>query len=254
MDVSTGAPLYYFVSDTHLGLDYKDNKDREKLFVSFLQSLPQNTKALYLLGDIFDFWVEYKDVVPRGFVRVLGELAVLCDRGVEVYFFKGNHDYWTTDYLETEIGLKVVQEPYFITDIEGKRFCLGHGDGLGSHDLGYKLTSMLFRSKVCIFLLKMLHPRCVFNFARGWSLSRRKRYEGKYYFRGKEDNLYKFANEFGKGKEIDFFIFGHLHSPAEIDIPSGGKMYILGGWIKGGYYLYFSGIGVAGGIFPKIER
>lgn len=244
---------YYFVSDTHLGLDYHNDREREHLFVTFLKSLPENTKALYLLGDIFDFWVDYKDVVPRGFVRVLAELAALCDRGVDVYFFRGNHDYWTTDYFEKEIGMKVVEAPYIITEIEGKRFCLGHGDGLGNSDLGMKLTSLIFKSKINCSLLRMLHPRVVFDFAHGWSLSRRKKYEGNYYFRGENDNIYKFANNLGKEQNIDYYIFGHLHSPAKIEIPSGGTLYILGDWIKSGYFLNFSGMYVSGGSFPNIE-
>ncbi len=249
-----GEAQYFFVSDTHLGLKYADSKERERRFVSFLNSLPKETTGLYLLGDIFDFWIEYRNVVPRGFVRVLGELARLCDEGVEVYFLKGNHDYWTTDYLKNEIGLKVIDEPYIIKNIEGKTFCLGHGDGLGKSDFSYKLMSFLFRDKYCLSALKMLHPRWLFDFAQGWSLRRRSKYEGNYYFRGKDDPIFRFADQLGRDHHIDYYIFGHLHSPAKIAIPSGGVMYILGDWMKNDYYLNFSGMNISGGSFPKIEK
>jgi len=159
---------YYFVSDVHLGLKVGDPRERELAFVSFLKSLSKETKALYLLGDIFDFWFEYRDVVPKGYVRTLGELARLCDEGVEVYFFKGNHDCWTFGYLEEELGVKVLDQPY-ITEIDGKVFCLGHGDGLWGEDKVYKIMRSIFRSKICIFLFSLLHSRIAFMFGSGWS-------------------------------------------------------------------------------------
>lgn len=243
-----------FVADTHLGLNIGDPKLREERFVKFLKSIPSDVTSLYLLGDIFDFWVEYKDVVPRGFVRTLGALSDLCDRGVEVYFFKGNHDFWTTDYLAKEVGLKVVDKPYIITEIEGKTFCIGHGDVLGKREFSFRLISFFFRNKLCISLLKMLHPRWIFRFAHGWSLSRRRKYLGKYSFRGEKEPLFAFANDLGKGQKIDYFIFGHLHTPTQIEIPSGGEMHILGSWIEEGNYLYFSGTKISGRFLPKIIK
>ena len=115
--------MYYFVSDIHLGLNHLNPVERERRFASFLNGLPADTKAVYMLGDIFDFWYEYKNVVPRGFTRVLGAMAALADRGVEVCFFNGNHDIWTYSYLQNEIGVKLLKQPY-IVEIEGKRFCL----------------------------------------------------------------------------------------------------------------------------------
>lgn len=247
------APKYFFVADVHLGLDLLNPREREGRFFAFLQSLPEETKQIYLIGDIFDFWVEYKDVVPRGFVRVLGALAALCDRGVEVFFFKGNHDYWVTDYLTKEIGLKVIDDPYLLTEIEGKRFCLGHGDVLGKREFSFRLISLLFRSKVCIALLKALHPRWIFRFARGWSFRRRSKYYGKYRFRGEDEPLYAFANALGEREKIDYYIFGHLHTPAQIEIPSGGTMYILGSWMEEDSYLNFSGMKILGRGCPNIQ-
>ena len=243
---------YYFVSDVHLGLNVGDPRERELAFVLFLKSLPKETKALYLLGDIFDFWFEYRDVVPKGYVRTLGELARLCDEGVEVYFFKGNHDCWTFGYLEEELGVKVLDQPY-ITEIDGKVFCLGHGDGLWGEDKMYKIMKNIFRSKICIFLFSLLHSRIAFMFGSGWSRKRRLKYGSSYNFRGEEEPLYKFANEFGKDKKIDYYIFGHIHSPAKIDIPSGGTMYVLGAWMKDRDYLNFSGRTISGGSLKKME-
>ncbi|MCK9625697.1 MAG: UDP-2,3-diacylglucosamine diphosphatase [Bacteroidales bacterium] len=243
---------YYFVSDVHLGLKVGDSRERELAFVSFLKSLPKETKALYLLGDIFDFWFEYRDVVPKGYVRTLGELARLCDEGVEVYFFKGNHDCWTFGYLEEELGVKVLDQPY-ITEIDGKIFCLGHGDGLWGEDKVYKIMRSIFRSRICIFLFSLLHSRIAFMFGSGWSRKRRLKYGSSYNFRGEEEPLYKFANEFGKDKKIDYYIFGHIHSPAKIDIPSGGTMYVLGDWMKDRDYLNFSGRTISGGSLKKME-
>lgn len=125
----------FFVADVHLGLNAGNPKERERDFTAFLKSLPSDTEALYLMGDIWDFWYEYRDVVPRGYVRVLGALAELVDRGVRVCFFQGNHDVWTYSYFRDEIGMVPLDQP-FIVDIAGKRFCLGHGDGLGPGDKG----------------------------------------------------------------------------------------------------------------------
>ena len=152
--------LYFFVSDVHLGLDHKDPVARERKFASFLAGLPQNTKAVYLLGDIFDFWYEYRNVIPRGYTRTLGALASLVDRGVEVYFFNGNHDIWTYDYFEHELGLKMLAQPY-VVEIEGKKFCLGHGDGLGPTPFGYRLIKFIFNNKM-VPLWSSCNNRCCF--------------------------------------------------------------------------------------------
>ena len=126
----------YFVSDVHLGLKVGDPADRERRFSDFLLSLPEDTESVYLLGDIWDFWYEYKHVVPKGYVRVLSALQNLMDRGVNVFFFQGNHDVWTYSYFE-ELGMKKLVQPY-VVEIDGKRFCLGHGDGLGPVPFGYR--------------------------------------------------------------------------------------------------------------------
>ena len=155
----------------HLGLDIADPDVRERRFVSFLKGLPQETKALYLLGDIWDFWYEYRDVVPKGYVRVFAALQDLMDRGVQVFFFQGNHDVWTYRYFE-ELGMKRLVQPALV-EISGKKFCLGHGDGLGPVPVGYRILRGVFHNRVLQFLFSMLHPWVAFGLGNGWSKSNR---------------------------------------------------------------------------------
>ncbi|MEG0517388.1 MAG: UDP-2,3-diacylglucosamine diphosphatase [Bacteroidales bacterium] len=251
--------LYYFVSDVHLGLDYNNPQEREKKFSSFLLGLPSNTKALFLLGDIFDFWYEYKHVIPRNFTRTLGALAGLVDKGVEVYFFNGNHDIWTYGYFEKELGITVLQQPC-VMNLEGVNFCLGHGDGLGKGDTGYKILNSIFKNKFLQFLFSGIHPYWAFSLGYAWSkhnrLARGCEAERKgaatqvchIPFRGEDERIVKFANEFqnksmqsgGTGK-IDYFIFGHFHCPTRMQLKAGGEICILGEWIHTCDYLVFDG-------------
>lgn len=235
--------LYYFVSDVHLGLEVGDASLRERKFASFLTSLPQNTKALYLLGDIFDFWYEYRNVIPRRFTRTLGALASLVDRGVEVYFFNGNHDIWTYSYFEEEIGLKILEQPY-VVDIEGKRFCLGHGDGLGKGDFGYKLLNWGFKNRFLQWLFSGVHPRWAFGLAHLWSKHNRLAHnDNPWQWRGADERIVKFAASFLKerGGDIDYFIFGHYHYRTAIDMGGGSRMLLLGEWIHNCDYIVFDG-------------
>ncbi len=237
--------LTYFVSDVHLGLDVSDPKDREARFARFLDSLPGNTAALYLLGDIWDFWYEYRDVVPKGYIRVFAALQKLMDRGVKVYFFQGNHDVWTYSYFE-ELGMIKLTQPY-ITEIEGKRFCLGHGDGLGPAPLGYSFLRGVFHNRILQFLFSLLHPWLAFRLGNGWSKNNRLAHDKEYVFRGKEEPLYKFAEKFSAEEKIDCFIFGHYHADVHIQLPDGAEMFVLKDWIKESPYLYFDGKGLKKG-------
>lgn len=244
--------LYYFVSDVHLGLDYKDPKERERKFASFINSLPQNTKALYLLGDIFDFWYEYKYVIPRGFTRVLGALAALADRGVEVYFFKGNHDVWAYSYFQKELGFIMEEQP-LVTTIEGRRFCMGHGDGLPGNDLGYKFLKGVFTNRFLQIMFSTLHPRWAFGFGHAWSRHNRLSKGESYQFRGADEPITKYAEDFQKSlpdrEKIDYFIFGHYHYKSQYALENGGEMFILGEWIHHCDYLVFDGSTVESRIF-----
>ena len=248
----TEKNLTYFVSDVHLGLQVADPADRERRFADFLCSLPRETEALYLLGDIWDFWYEYRDVVPKGYIRVFAALQDLMDRGVKVYFFQGNHDVWTYSYFE-ELGMVRLTQPY-VVEISGKRFCLGHGDGLGPVPFGYRFLRGLFHNRPAQFLFSLLHPWIAFRFGNGWSKHNRLTHDKAYEFKGEDEPLYKFAEDFSARNYIDYFIFGHYHSSVDMTLPSGARLFVLKDWIKDSPYLYFSGIGISGGSFQKIDQ
>lgn len=220
---------YYFVADTHLGAEADPGGVREKAFVDFLRTLPSDARGLFLLGDIFDFWVDYRYVVPRGHVRVLAALAEVASR-TEVWFFRGNHDWWVTDYFEKELGVHIVREPFCEMTLDGLRVCMGHGDTLGAHDAKSKLIFHVFRNKGCIALLRSLHPRWIFPFAQGWSAHSRRNHPVPPPFGGEETGLYRFVNEYGRTHPVDLYLFGHWHSPASLPVESGGTLRILGAW------------------------
>ena len=233
----------FFVSDVHLGLQVGDPAGRERRFADFLLGLPEDTDALYLLGDIWDFWYEYRDVVPKGYIRVFSALQSLMDRGVKVYFFQGNHDVWTYSYFE-ELGMKRLEQP-FLVEIGGKRFCLGHGDGLGPVPSGYRFLRGLFHNRVAQFLFSMLHPWIAFRFGNGWSRNNRLAHDQEYEFRGKDEPLYKFAEEFSARNDVDYFIFGHYHSSVDMTLPSGARLLVLKDWMRSSPYLCFDGVSVS---------
>ena len=240
MKVMESRQLTYFVSDVHLGLQVADPAAREARFVSFLRGIPaENTEALYLLGDIWDFWYEYRDVVPKGYVRVFAALADLMDKGVRVYFFQGNHDVWTYSYFE-ELGMIRLQQPCTV-EISGKRFCIGHGDGLGPVPFGYRFLRSIFHCRLLQILFSMLHPWIAFRFGNNWSKSNRLSHNVNYTFKGEEEPLYKFAQEYSSENKVDYFIFGHYHDDVCMDMPSGAQLRILKDWMGSSPYLCFDG-------------
>lgn len=231
----------YFVADVHIGAPTDPQGTSEKRFVEFLKTMPEDASDLYMLGDIFDFWVEYQDVVPRGAVRALGALAELADRGVKLHFVCGNHDYWVTDYFEKELGAEIIRDPYFFREIDGRRLCIAHGDGIGPRTFGERFIFRLFRSKVCIALLKTLHPCTVFSFAHWWSARSRKRHSAYVFVEGK-DPLYRFAEDIAGREKVDVFVFGHLHASVSTVLPCGAKLYVLGDWSEKANYLNLLGM------------
>ncbi len=231
--------LTYFVSDVHLGLDVKDPKAREARFVNFLNSLPQETDALYMLGDIWDFWYEYRDVVPKGYVRGLAALVALMDRGVKVYFFQGNHDVWTYNYFE-ELGMVKLTQPHLV-EIAGKKFCLGHGDGLGDVPLGYRILRGIFHSSFLQTMFSTLHPWIAFRFGNGWSRQNRLSHDVTYSFAGENEPLFRFAEDYASVNKVDNFIFGHYHDDVRMNTKSGAGFYILKDWMDGCSYICFDG-------------
>lgn len=240
-----GRGRYFFVADVHLGAAFNTER-REALFVDFLRNLPEDTEGLYLLGDIFDFWVEYRDMVPRGFIRVFGALAALADRGVKIVFYPGNHDWWTVDYFEKELGARVVKAPYGIEEVGGLTICMGHGDGVGPRKTAQRLLYRLLRNRTCITLLKLLHPRMVMWFARRWSLHSRRK--GGATPEVERLPLYKFAAGYADkgGRRIDAFIFGHAHYPARVEMPDGALLCVPGEWSSEASYLNLFGMYIEG--------
>ena len=235
--------LSYFVSDVHLGLQVSDPAGREARFVSFLKGIPAaETEALYLLGDIWDFWYEYRDVVPKGYVRVFGALADLMDAGVKVYFFSGNHEIWTYRYFE-ELGMKRLEQP-FVTEIGGRTFCLGHGDGLGPVDRGYKILQGIFHNRFLQACFSALHPWFAFRLGNGWSRKSRLGKSIGYAFKGEEEPLYKFCVSFNDDRTsrdlppVDIFLFGHYH--CSVDLPVGSsRLLLLQDWISVSNWMLF---------------
>ena len=223
--------LVWFVSDVHLGLRTADPAEREARFVDFLKGIPRDSLAVYLLGDIWDFWYEYRDVVPREGARVVAELVALMDAGVTVYFFPGNHDMWCFSFFES-IGMRRCEQPHLV-EIDGRTFCLGHGDGLGGGSFSYRFLNSLFSSRFVQWLFSLLHPWIAYRLGTGWSSGKREKHS-RYRFRGESEPLYKCAVEQASQVHVDYFIFGHFHDAVDMALPSGARLIVLKDWIGGG--------------------
>ncbi|HRX11369.1 MAG TPA: UDP-2,3-diacylglucosamine diphosphatase [Draconibacterium sp.] len=238
----TGKGKIYFVSDVHLGAPaLSNNHERELRFAHWLDSINHDVKELYLMGDIFDFWWEYKKVVPRGFTRILGRIANLTDRGIPVYFFPGNHDLWVFDYLPSELGV-IVHHHEIVKEIEGKKFFLAHGDGLDASDVGYNRLKKIFTNRKMQWLFSRLHPNFALHIAHKWSKSSRTaKFEKEAEFDVNVDGMYKFAKSFLKIEKVDYFIFGHRHCMVNTPMNDDTSFVLLGDWIKNFSYGVFDG-------------
>ena len=234
----------YFISDHHFGLDTAvSGKEREKSFVDWLEKIKTDAQAVFILGDMFDAWFEYKKAVPKGFVRVLGKLAELTDAGVAVHFFVGNHDMWIRDYFTAELNIPVYFEPQ-VFQIQHKNFLLGHGDGLGPGDKSYKRLKKLFRNPVAQFFFRWLHPDLGLPLIKYFS-QKNKLISGEYdhVFHGKDkEYLFLYAqNYLKKNPAIDYFVFGHRHLPLEIPVDNGSIYFNTGDWLHHFSYVVFDG-------------
>lgn len=236
--------MSYFVSDVHLGLRVGDPEGREALFVRFLRSIPrERTEAVYLLGDIWDFWYEYRDVVPKGYVGVFAALQELMEAGVNVFFFQGNHDVWAFRYFE-ELGMVRLVQPAVVS-IGDACFCLGHGDGLGPGQRGYKLLRRIFHSRFLQRCFSSLHPWVAFRLGNGWSRRSRLGKSLGYTFRGADEPLYRFCEQFGADRraaslpEVDYYVFGHYHCRVDMPVLSGGRLVMLSDWISAPNYAVY---------------
>ncbi|MCB0810289.1 MAG: UDP-2,3-diacylglucosamine diphosphatase [Flavobacteriales bacterium] len=233
----------YFLSDFHLGVpDAESSLAREKRICAFLDEASKDAAEILLLGDLFDFWFEWRKAVPRGHVRLLGKLAELSDRGIPVHLWIGNHDMWIFDYIPDEVGLQLHREPLERT-WNGRRFLIGHGDGLGPGDHGYKFIKRVFRNPVCQWLFARLHPNFAIAMAEFWSgRSRKKNYENDRKYLGLDNEwLVQYCRERLQDTHYDHLVFGHRHLPLDLEVAPGARYVNLGDWITWYTYAVFDG-------------
>ncbi len=236
----------FFITDAHLGSG-QDSRQRELDMVRWLDSIAPEAQRVVMLGDIFDFWFTYRYAVPRGFVRLLGKMAEMSDSGIEFHFFIGNHDMWMFDYLEKEVGVIMHNEPTTL-EIDGKRFLVGHGDGLWNDDRKYNFLKRVFRSRLNQWLFAGIHPNVGFPVANRWSSSSRKKHSrtDTGYLGDEREGIYLYCKKMQQQKldagvqPYDYFLFGHRHTP--IVRPLGNATYInVGNWIEHRDYAVFDG-------------
>lgn len=235
----------YFLSDAHLGswaLEHR--RTHERRLVNFLDEIKHEAAAVYLLGDIFDYWYEYKYVVPKGYTRLLGKISELTDRGIEVHFFTGNHDIWCKDYFIEECGMVMHREPITI-DLYGKEFYLAHGDGLGDESRNFKMLRAMFHSHTLQTLFSAIHPRWTVKLGLTWAKhSRLKREGGKEpdYMGEEREPLIRYTKEYLKTHpDINYFIYGHRHIMLDMMLTRQARIIIVGDWIKYFSYAVFDG-------------
>jgi UDP-2,3-diacylglucosamine hydrolase len=234
----TAKAKIYFASDFHLGApNHQASLVREKRIVKWLDSIDHDVEELYLLGDLFDFWFEYKHAVPKGHIRLLGKLANLSDRGIPIHIFTGNHDLWMNDYLKKEINATIHYGPE-IRVFGNKKFYIAHGDGLGPGDMGFKMMKKVFTNKTAQWFFSRLHPNTGIGLANFFSRkSRAKTGEEDYKFLGEDKEwLIIHSKEILKKEYFDYFIFGHRHFPLVVDLGQNSRYINLGDWIK--YFSY----------------
>ncbi len=228
----------YFLSDFHLGApDAVSSLVREKKIIAFLDEIKNNASRIFILGDLFDFWFEYKNVVPKGYVRILGKLAEITDSGIPIDFFVGNHDMWMKDYFQKELNIKVHFEPVAF-QLQEKKFLIGHGDGLGPGDHGYKFIKKLFRNPIAQTSFGILPPVIGIGLANYFSRkSRAKTGNSDEVFESEDKEwLVSYCKEVLKKEHYDYFVFGHRHLPLDIQLKENSQYINLGDWIK--YFSY----------------
>ena len=234
----------YFISDLHLGAAYLDRPvERERMLVEFLQGIAADAARIYLVGDILDYWFEYRTVVPRGHVRFFGALASLADAGIEITWLIGNHDIWMFDYLRDELGVKIIDGSVTV-EIDGKRFFISHGDGLGKLKPGFRFIRSMFRNKICQKLYAAIHPRWTVGFAYSWSSSNRG-YDStkKPVFEGElKATVEDWARSYlSNHPSTDFIVLGHHHVMVDEQIGDRARLVVLGDWIYNYSYAVFDG-------------
>lgn len=233
----------YFASDFHLGVDAKHNsKRREQEIVKWLEKCRKDAHAIFLVGDLFDFWFEYKQTIPKGYTRFLGKLAELSDDGIQIHIFTGNHDLWMFGYLEKELGAKVYREPQQLK-INDVLIWIGHGDGIGPGDKGYKFLKRIFTNPFYQWLFQWMHPNIGIGLAHFWSgKSRAQANNHEQKFLGDDEWIWSYCKTMQQKQPYHYYIFGHRHLPLTLDVPPGGTYINLGEWLHSySYAVYENG-------------
>ena len=243
LDFQLSGKKLYFASDFHLGApNEEESKKREHKIIRWLDSIADDAAALFLVGDIFDFWFEYKHVVPKGYIHFIAKITQLRDQGIPIYFFTGNHDLWMKDYFTKELGIPVFTDPIKIT-ANGKLLYIGHGDGLGPGDRSYKFLKKVFTNPIAKWLFRWLHPDIGIRIATAWSghsrISNAEKEEN--YFLGDGEWLWAYCKELEAKQHHDFYIFGHRHLPLELEVGDNSTYINLGEWVSQFTYLEFDG-------------
>ena len=251
--VLTPGKKIYFASDFHLGVpNHESSLARERRIVKWLESISADAQAIYLLGDIFDFWFEYRHAIPKGFIRLQGKLAELRDAGMPIYFFTGNHDMWMFDYFEKELGIIIYRETQ-VLEIGIHKLQIGHGDGLGPGDTTYKFLKKFFNSSVCQWLFERIHPNLGIRIAQYWSRQSRisnTKMEEK--FQGEENELLlTYCREQEKSNHHDFYVFGHRHLPLDLNVGENSRYINLGEWVHFNTYAEYDGQEIFLKTFPS---
>lgn len=239
----------YFISDAHLGcLALQHRRQQERRLVRFLDEIKENASAIYMLGDMFDFWFEYRTAVPKGFTRFLGKVSELTDAGVEIHYFIGNHDIWCLDYLEKECGVILHRTPHTV-DIADRTFYLAHGDGLGDPDKKFRFVRAIFHNPLCQFAFRRLHPDVGIRFGLAWAKRSRLKHSaetgggGEPAYMGEDkEHLVLYAKQYLKNHpDINFFVFGHRHIELDLALSRQTRVLILGDWVSQFTYAVFDG-------------
>lgn len=231
----------YFASDFHLGTPSgNSSQQREQKIIRWLDEIKYDAQAIFLLGDIFDFWFEYKKAIPKGFIRFLGKIAELKDQGIAIYFFSGNHDMWMFDYFPEQLGIPVYHEPKEF-EIDGLSLFLGHGDGLGPGDKNYKRLKKIFRNRFCQKAFSIIHPNIGITVAQRWSKrSRISSSENEEKFLGPKEYLLAYCERKEESEHHDYYIFGHRHLALDIEVNSTSRYINLGEWVNHPHYAVLS--------------
>jgi len=232
----------YFISDLHLGVEsVEESKERERIVVDWLNLVAKDAKEIWFLGDVFDYWFEYKGVVPRGFTRFLGKLGELSDSGIKIHYFTGNHDIWVFDYLPEEVGLTLHKDP-IIHEFSGVKFFLGHGDGYSPKDYGYLFIKKVFRSRFLQWFYARIHPNASTAFARWSSRTSRNSHERLEYLGIDKEDIILFARKnIVENPSISYYLFGHRHLAFDVAISEKARVICLGDWVYNFTYAKFDG-------------